>query len=490
MASTSETLVQHTPMMQQYFRLKAENPDKLLLYRMGDFYELFYEDAVKAAKLLDLTLTHRGKSAGEAIAMAGVPVHTLENYLIRLVKLGQSVAIAEQVSEPGQGKGIVERKVVRIVTAGTLTDDSLLDDKQECLLVSLYPKGNQVGLALLELSSNRFEASELSLTQLDNELNRLKPAEVLWPESMVIPDNLKNQHNFTPYPAWHFETQTAKNKLCDHFDVQNLHAFGLENSPLAIGAAAAALGYAQHTQQQTLSYLSAIKSYQLNDYLLIDSTTRRNLELDTNLSGGTDYTLFSTIDHCQTAMGSRLLRRWLHQPLRHSDAINQRLDAIQTLITDSANLHELTRLLADCFDVERILTRLALGSIRPREFRQIEQTLAKLPALQDLLGKLCTIQRDGGLGEGLHHNDMPPIDLTPSTNQKTEIGSLNKKRSALFRPSLAPHSGELLSQLTQQLNPLPELQQHLHRALAENLPLLVRDGGIFATGFEIGRAHV
>ncbi|MBD3766443.1 MAG: DNA mismatch repair protein MutS [Gammaproteobacteria bacterium] len=433
MVSISDSLAQHTPMMQQYFRLKAENPDKLLLYRMGDFYELFYDDAVRAARLLDLTLTHRGKSAGEAIAMAGVPVHTLENYLIRLVKLGQSVAIAEQVSEPGQGKGIVERKVVRIVTAGTLTDDSLLDDKQECLLVSLYPKGNHVGLALLELSSNRFEASELNLTQLDNELNRLKPAEILWPEGLVIPDNLKNQHNFTPYPAWHFETQTAKNKLCDHFAVQNLHAFGLENSPLAIGAAAAALGYAQHTQQQSLSHISALKSYQLNDYLLIDSTSRRNLELDTNLSGGTDYTLFSTIDQCQTPMGSRLLRRWLHQPLLHTHAINQRLDAIESLIADSTNLNELTHLLADCFDLERILTRLALGSIRPREFRQIEQTLAKLPALQKLL---------------------------------------------------SAYSSELLIQLSQQATPLPELQQHLHRALAENLPLLVRDGGIFASGFD------
>ena len=433
MDSLSETSAPHTPMMQQYFRLKAENPDKLLLYRMGDFYELFYDDAVQAAQLLDLTLTHRGKSAGEAIAMAGVPVHTLENYLIRLVKLGQSVAIAEQVSEPSQGKGIVERKVVRIVTAGTLTDDSLLDDKQECLLVSLYPKGNHVGLALLELSSNRFEASELSLTQLDNELNRLKPAEVLWPESLVIPDNLKNSHNFTPYPAWHFEAQTAKNKLCDHFDVQNLHAFGLENSPLAIGAAAAALGYAQHTQQQTLSYLSAIKSYQLNDYLLIDSTTRRNLELDTNLSGGTDYTLFSTIDQCQTPMGSRLLRRWLHQPLRHSDAINQRLDAIETFAGDMAKLQRLRDLLGECYDLERILTRLALGSIRPREFRHIEQTLAKLPSLIELL---------------------------------------------------ATYSGEPLARLRQHLAPLPDLQQWLQRALAENLPLLVRDGGIFATGFD------
>ncbi len=424
----------HTPMMQQYFRLKAENPDKLLLYRMGDFYELFYEDAVKAAKLLDLTLTHRGKSAGEAIAMAGVPVHTLENYLIRLVKLGQSVAIAEQVSEPGQGKGIVERKVVRIVTAGTLTDDSLLNDKQECLLVSLYPNGNHVGLALLELSSNRFEASEISLTQLDNELNRLKPAEVLWPETQTIPDSLKGLHNFTPYPAWHFETQTAKNKLCEHFGVQNLHAFGLENSPLAIGAAAAALGYAQHTQQQPLTHINAIKSYQLNDYLLIDSTTRRNLELDTNLSGGTDYTLFSTIDQCQTPMGSRLLRRWLHQPLRHADAINQRLDAIQSLLSQGSQLQILANLLAECHDLERILTRLALGSIRPREFRQIEQTLAKLPLLQPLLA---------------HH-----------------VGN------------------ELWSQLALQLGPLPELQQHLSSALAENLPLLVRDGGIFASGFD------
>lgn len=423
----------HTPMMQQYFRLKAENPDKLLLYRMGDFYEFFYDDAVLAAKLLDLTLTQRGKSAGEQIAMAGVPVHTLENYLIKLVKLGQAVAIAEQVSEPG-GKGIVERQVVRIVTAGTLTDASLLSEKQDCLLVSLHPKGEQVGIAIMDLSSNRFEVSDLLLSQLANELNRLQAAEILAPEtSLKTLGEWMNTDDISPYPSWHFELNSAASRLCDHFAVQNLHAFGLDHHSLAIGAAAAALSYAQHTQQQDLSHLDHIRYYQVDDYLLIDATTRRNLELDTNLSGGSDYTLFSTLDHCQTAMGSRLLRRWLHQPLRQHDIINQRLDAIEWLQQQTMAIEQVRDALATCYDIERIVSRLALGSIRPREFKQIEQTLAQLPVLQQ---------------------------------------------------ALTDTSSHQLQQDQQQLQPLPELQQHLAQALMNDLPLLSREGGIFADGFD------
>jgi DNA mismatch repair protein MutS len=421
----------HTPMMQQYFSLKAENADKLLLYRMGDFYELFYDDAKEAAQLLELTLTHRGQSAGSPIPMAGVPVHTLENYLTRLVKLGRSVAIAEQVSEPGQGKGIVERKVVRIVTPGTLTEDALLEDKRDCLLVALNPHKETVGIAVLDISSNRFYATEISTTALANELSRLQPAEILWPETLVLPDNLVNNPAISPYPAWHFDATQGKERLCQHFKVHNLHAFGLETMPFATGAAAAALRYAQHSHQQTLEHVSSIHSYALDDYLLIDATTRRNLELDTNLSGGNSNTLLSVIDRCQTAMGSRLLRRWLHQPLRNAQAINARLDAVSCFVQDQSQLEKTRETLGLCCDLERILTRVALTSVRPRELRQIEQTLVQLPTLQSLLSQ----------------------------------------QSAL-------------AALAAQLVPQPELQGHLNRALAESLPLLIRDGGVFAAGYD------
>lgn len=420
----------HTPMMQQYFRLKAENPDKLLLYRMGDFYEFFFDDAITAAQQLELTLTHRGQSAGKPIPMAGIPVHTLENYLIKLVKQGQAAAIAEQVSEPG--KGIVERKIVRIVTAGTLTDAALLEDKQDCILVSLNPHGEQVGIAILDLSNNRFNVSDIPLNQLNNELTRLQAAEILIPDQCQIDNALENIS--TPYPHWHFETRTANTYLCSHFAVQNLQAFGLDHQSLAIGAAAAALRYAQHTQQQNLSHIDHIHYYHLEDHLIIDATTRRNLELDTNLTGGQRYTLFSTIDHCQTSMGSRLLRRWLHQPLRQPTAIHQRLDAIDWLSTHLQTRENIRHHLAQCHDIERILTRLSLGSIRPREFKQLAQTLAQLPALQQA--------------------------LTTAT------------------------SGTLLHEHYQWLIPLTALQTHLDRALADQLPLLSRDGGIFADGFD------
>ncbi len=421
----------HTPMMQQYLALKAENADKLLLYRMGDFYELFYDDAKEAARLLELTLTQRGQSAGSPIPMAGVPVHTLENYLTRLVKLGRSVAIAEQITEPTQGKGIVERKVVRIVTPGTLTEDALLEDKRDCLLVALNPYKEQVGLAVLDLSSNRFYATQIGISALHNELSRLQPAEMLWPETLALPESLAQHPAISPYPVWHFDAVQGKERLCQHFAVHNLHAFGIENLALATGAAAAALGYAQHSHQQTLEHVTRIHSYALDDYLLIDATTRRNLELDTNLSGGNSNTLLSVIDRCQTAMGSRLLRRWLHQPLRKAQTINARLDHVACFYHHQSLLEKTRETLSLCCDLERILTRVALASVRPRELRQIEQTLAQLPELQTLLSQ------------------YPELNV-----------------------------------LAQSITPQLELQQQLNRALAQTLPLLIRDGGVFADGYD------
>lgn len=428
---TKSSTTAHTPMMQQYFQLKAENEDKLLLYRMGDFYELFYQDAQEAAQLLELTLTQRGQSAGQPIPMAGVPVHTLESYLTRLVKLGRSVAIAEQVSDPSQSKGLVERKVVRIVTPGTLTEDALLEEKQDCLLMAISSYQQQAGIAIIDLSSGRFEATEIPIGALANELSRLHPAEILWPETQPLPEILQGLASITPYPTWHFESTQGHTRLCQHFGVQHLHAFGIEDHPLAIGAAAAALRYVQHTQQQDCHHLTQIKHYQVDDFLLIDRTTRRNLELDTNLSGGTTHTLLSVLDRCQTSMGSRLLRRWLHQPLRDAEAIETRSNIIETFIAHPSKLDQLRENLANCFDIERILTRIALGSVRPRELRQLQQTLAQVPELNQLLADL---------------------------------------------PVLTDHLA--------QLRPHPDLEMQLNLALADPLPLLIRDGGVIAEGYD------
>lgn len=429
---------EHTPMMQQYFRLKAENPGMLLFYRMGDFYELFFEDAKLASTRLDLTLTHRGQTAGEPIPMAGVPVHTLETYLVKLVNQGHSVAIAEQVSDPALSKGIVERKIVRIVTAGTLTEDALLDDRRDCLLVAIQLHKHRVGIAALDIAGNRFEATECDLTLLNNELGRLQPSEILWPEHIGMPDDLQLPCQITLHPTWHFDSKQGYDRLCQHFNVQNLHAFGIENYPLAIGAAAAALAYAQYSHQQPLTHIQGLRSYQLDEYLLIDGTTRRNLELDTNLSGGSENTLLAVLDNCQTPMGSRLLRRWLHQPLRNQDAIKQRLTLVEAFTQNSPVTEQLRESLNLCGDVERILTRISLGSVRPREVKQLALALSQLPQMQQQLEK---------------------IDIAD------------------------------VATLKQTLPPQPGLVSHLTQALTDPLPQLARDGGVFKTGFDPDLDH-
>lgn len=424
---------QHTPMMQQYFALKATQPTMLLFYRMGDFYELFFDDAKRATQLLDLTLTQRGQSAGEPIPMAGIPVHSLETYLVKLVRLGESVAIAEQVSTPNAGKGIVERKIVRVVTPGTLTEDALLDEKQDCILLAVLPHKQSVGIALLDIAGNRFEVTELNLEELGNELDRLRPAEILWAEGLAIPEAYRERYAIHPYPIWHFEHQQGYKRICQHFGVQNLHAFGLETSPLAVGAASAGLHYAQHNHQHTLAQLTSIKRYQLADYLMIDTTTRRNLELDKNQGSEQKYSLLGVMDTCQTAMGSRLLRRWLNQPLRDITQIHARQAVIHTLLSQPSSLHRIRQTLANCADIERTLTRIALASVRPRELKQLAHTLAQLPDLHHLLTQIAT----------------PALD-------KLILG----------------------------VKPQPSLEAHLAKALADQPPLLARDGGVFRAGFD------
>lgn len=436
--STPQHAPSHTPMMQQYFALKASQANMLLFYRMGDFYELFFDDAKLAAKYLNITLTQRGQSGGEPIPMAGIPVHSLEGYLVKLVRLGESVAIAEQISDPNAGKGIVERKIVRVVTPGTLTEDALLDEKQDCILLSLYLHKQQVGIASLDIAGNRFEVTELTLDSLDSELDRLRPAEILWPEDHAIPEGYAERYAIHLYPAWHFDHTQGYKRICQHFGVQSLHAFGLEAMTLATGAAGAALHYAQHNHQQSLTHLQAIRSYQLDDFLMIDATTRRNLELDKPQLGEQKHSLLGVMDTCQTTMGSRLLRRWLHQPLRHIEKISQRQAVIHTLLSQPSSLHHLRQHLANCADIERILTRIALGSVRPKELQQLMLTLAQLPEVHTLL-------------------------------------------SQFNAPSL--------THLLDNLEPNADIHQHLNQALADQLPQLARDGGIFRAGFDAELDH-
>ncbi|WP_294947376.1 DNA mismatch repair protein MutS [Sulfurivirga sp.] len=424
----NQDLSQHTPMMQQYLRIKAEYPDHLLFYRMGDFYELFYEDAERAAALLDITLTKRGKSAGEPIPMAGVPYHSVESYLARLVQAGESVAICEQVGDPNTSKGPVERKVVRIVTPGTLTEDDLLDARRDNLLAAVLPFKKGFGLAWLEVSSGRFEGCECDdETALRAELARLSPAEILLPEGSAL--NLPVEAAVTPLADWHFEPDTGARKVRDQFDTEDLRAFGLDGAPALLGAAGALLHYAQSMLRHDLKHLTGFRRVHLGDTLILDAVSRRNLEIVENLRGGEEHTLASILDTCRTPMGSRLLRRWLTQPLRDRATLSARHDVIEQLL-DGWHEDTLRELLKPVGDVERILSRVALYSARPRDLVQLGTALGQLPALQEAL------------------------------------------------------TGAGLTQQAEALAPQPELHDLLTRALVDNPPMTIRDGGVIAPGFD------
>ncbi|MEA1989362.1 MAG: DNA mismatch repair protein MutS, partial [Pseudomonadota bacterium] len=333
-ANHKSSKTQHTPMMQQYLAIKAEHPDHLLFYRMGDFYELFHDDAKKASELLDITLTARGKSGGNAIPMAGIPHHSADGYLARLVKLGESVAICEQVGDPATSKGPVERKVVRVITPGTLVEEALLEDHSENLLAAISLDNQQFGLAYLDVASGRFEACQLDNTsQLSAELERLKPSELLIADDDQLMESIseliENRAGLVRYPAWHFETQSCKKRLTEHFGTQDLVAFGCNDKPTIIQATGGILHYAKTMLQNGLEHIHSLNTYQTDDTLVLDAISRRNLEIDTNLNGGTSHTLAAILDHCSTAMGSRLMVRWLNQPLRNQNVINARLDSIE-----------------------------------------------------------------------------------------------------------------------------------------------------------------
>jgi DNA mismatch repair protein MutS len=453
-------------MMQQYLRLKAEQPDVLLFYRMGDFYELFYEDARRAAPLLDIALTSRGESAGAPIPMAGVPVEKLDTYVAKLIRRGESVAICEQVGEVGRSKGPVERRIVRVVTPGTVTDEALLEARRATLLAAWCPGGARQGLAWLDLAAGRFTVSELDdAATLVAELERLKPAELLAPEGVDAAAAGGAAARLRPRPPWHFERESAERMLIAQFGVHDLAGFGCAGLPLAIAAAGALLAYVRDTQRSALPHLNGLTTESAGDALYLDPATRRNLELDESLSGRQEFTLTGVIDRTATPMGARELRRWLQRPLRDRTVLEHRYHAVQSLMESRADeaLHEL---LGGVGDIERILSRVALRTAKPRDLAQLRATLALAPAIAarlatidsplvaaasdacgdhgDLHGLLARaivespppVLRDGGIIAGGHdaeldelrdiaaHTDRFLLDLEARERERTGIASL------------------------------------------------------------------
>jgi len=433
MAIATENLSQHTPMMQQYLRIKAQHPDILVFYRMGDFYELFYEDARRAAQLLDITLTTRGQSAGEPIPMAGVPFHAVDSYLAKLVKLGESVAICEQVGDPATTKGPMERKVVRIVTPGTVTDEALLEERRDNLLLALHQRRDVYGLAILDLGSGRFTVQELAgLEALLGEIERLQPAEVLVSEDMALPAALRNRPGLRRQGPWHFEYDTAHRLLTAQFGTRDLTGFGCEELTVAIGAAGCLLQYVRDTQRSALPHIRGIKVERREESIILDAASRRNLELESNLAGRHENTLAGVLDRTATPMGSRCLRRWINRPLRDHQVLRQRLHGVGTLMEDRRHA-EIREVLRGICDMERVLGRVALKSARPRDLAALRETLARLPDLHALLRAIDT-----------------PI----------------------------------VKQLAWQIGEHPQVHDLLRRAILENPPVLLRDGGVIAPGFD------
>ena len=378
----------HTPMMQQYLGIKAQHPDMLLFYRMGDFYELFYDDAEKAARLLNITLTTRGASAGSPIKMAGVPYHSAEQYLARLLKLGESVVIAEQVGDPATSKGPVERQVARIVTPGTLTDSGLLDETRDTLILAIAPGmvnaagSAAVGVAWLNLAAGRFQVTEVDAAALPALLARVRPAEILAPDEFAFNGASCAVRRLAP---WQFDTAGAQTRLAQQLGSRDLAGFGVADLPLAIAAAGALLDYIQTTQRTALPHIQAIRAERDSDFVQLDAATRRNLELTETLRGEAAPTLLSVLDTTATGMGTRLLRHWLHHPLRDREVLARRRDAIGVLAGLVDIAAGLTRLLKSCADVERISGRIALKNARPRDLSGLRDTLALLPELASAL---------------------------------------------------------------------------------------------------------
>jgi DNA mismatch repair protein MutS len=409
---SDKNLEKHTPMMQQYLRIKAEHPDMLLFYRMGDFYELFFGDAEKAAQLLDITLTTRGATAGQPIKMAGVPYHAVEQYLAKLVKLGEAVAICEQIGDPATSKGPVERQVARIITPGTLTDAALLDERRDNLLLAAAPHKGIIGLAWLNLASGRFTLSEIPERQFQAALERLKPSELLLPEGYTNPAQATLKCAVKSLPAWQFDLDGSVQALCRQFSTLDLNGFGCAGLSAAIQSAGALLGYARATQCGALPHITGLQVEHEDSYIRLDAAARRNLEISETLRGEAAPTLLSLLDTSACGMGSRLLRHWLHHPLRDRNVLRARLDAIAALKDDAgalpyAGIHDSLRQMAD---IERITARIALKSARPRDLSGLRDSLAALPALQAALALLDS-PRLKQLGASLHAPQELPVLL-------------------------------------------------------------------------------
>ncbi|MCA3185129.1 DNA mismatch repair protein MutS [Cupriavidus sp.] len=421
-------------MMLQYLRLKADHPDTLLFYRMGDFYELFHDDAEKAARLLDITLTSRGQSGGVPIRMAGIPFHSVDQYLGRLVKLGESVAICEQIGDPATSKGPVERKVVRIVTPGTLTDAALLPDKTDSYLMAVHQQTtrrgvSKTGLAWLNLASGELRLMECDATQLSRELERIRPAELLFADGIDLPALTCAR---TRLPEWHFDEEAGTRRLREQIGVASLEPFGCAGLGAALGAAGALLNYAATTQGQSLRHVQGVTVERESEFVGLDTATRRNLELTETLRGGESPTLFSLLDTCSTTMGSRALRHWLHHPLRDPALPRARQQAIGVLIAQDPEIVRAT--LRRLCDVERVTARLALLSARPRDLSSLRDTLRSLPGVQASVS--------------------------------------------------AAHDSPLLAQTIDELEVPAECLALLMRAVAEEPSTVIRDGGVIARGYD------
>ena len=443
----SATFEQHTPMMAQYLRLKADYPETLLLYRMGDFYEVFYADAEKAARLLDITLTQRGQSAGQPVLMAGVPFHALETYLARLIKLGESVAICEQIGEAGASKGPIERKVVRVVTPGTLTDTELLSDKAESMLLAVHqgPRA-RYGLAWMSVTQGRVHLAECAPEALGAWLARIAPSELIY--SAGVTERFEQQLlalrqgggwtcPISPRPDWQFDSPLGARKLLEHLGAASLQAWDAQELLQAHAAAAALLQYAEHTQGRALTHVHAVQVQREGDLIALPASTRRNLELVKTLRGEDAPTLFSLLDTCMTGMGSRLLKTWLLAPERDRSAARARLSATIALRGAGSGgsggpWQTLRAELKGVADVERITARTALRQVRPRELVALAQTL-----------------------------------------QKTEL-------LAQSPPAPEPY----LTQIFADLLPPAACTALLQRAIAPEPAALVRDSGVIAAGFD------
>tara|TARA_Y100000590_G_scaffold469589_2_gene658440 strand:- start:1011 stop:3578 length:2568 start_codon:yes stop_codon:yes gene_type:complete len=381
-------LNKHTPMMQQYLRLKEQYPDTLMFYRMGDFYELFFDDAEKASKLLNITLTSRGISAGAPVKMAGVPYHAAEQYLMKLVQHGLSVAICEQVSNPRSiKKGLIEREIARIITPGTLTDTALLEEKQDCILLALDLHEGILGLAWLNLAAGDFRVMEITQQSLVNEVERLKPAEILLSESFDKLPLISGTSALKYLPPWKFDTKTAIQKLCAQFKTHDLSGFGCDKLNPSLSAAGALLDYVCLTQRANIVNVNSLKVEQGTTYVQMDAVTRRNLEISETIRGEKAPTLLSLLDTCSTSMGSRMLRHWLHHPLHDQKEIRHRLEDVSTLIgkLGAEPYLAVRKYLKRIIDIERISARIAFKSARPRDLAGLRDSLKVLPDITSIL---------------------------------------------------------------------------------------------------------